>query len=120
MEDNKAKLDNLDRLQRADHDTLIRVEGKLDNVGLDIKEMKDGINNRLVIVETKVTGLEKLRDEINPTEIVKQVKANSQWIHDFKLTWKLILAIGATVGGVVGFILSVLTKLSGFLNGGGN
>jgi hypothetical protein len=73
----------------SDHDLLIRLDVKLQRVSDDIQDLKEGISLRLSSVE-------------------KQVTDNSQWIHDFKLTWKVLIGIASVCGGVVGFVISVI------------
>jgi len=73
----------------SDHDLLIRLDVKLQRVSDDIQGLKEGISLRLSSVE-------------------KQVADNTQWIHDFKLTWKVLIAIASGCGAVVGFVISII------------
>ena len=84
----KESFTTLDRMQRADHDTLIRVEGKVDGIVTDVKDMKDGVNTKLLDHEARVKILE-------------------QQSHDFKTIWKFVVALATTIGTVLGFTLSL-------------
>lgn len=105
------KIEEIEKLRSLDHDTLIRLETKVDSVLESVKEIKDGTAAQLANHEQRINDMEKLRDELNPKELVTQIKSNAQWIHDFKLTWKIILAISASIGGIVGFIVNLVLKL---------
>ena len=106
------QLENLDKLQRLDHDMLIRLETKLDGVAIDIKEVKEVTTIRLSNLENRVNELEKLRDELNPREVVKKVNEVYQRQYDFQLTWKVVVAVAAGIGGIVGFLISTLVNVS--------
>lgn len=101
------------RIQKSDHDTLIRLETKVDQIVVDIKELKDGLNAKVADLDARVKLMEKLRDEMTPIESHNRINELWQWKHDFSLTWKVIITIASVVGGVVGFILSVVTDLMG-------
>lgn len=105
------KIDNLDKIQRADHDTLIRVEAKVDQIVTDIKDLKDGVNAKVSDHEQRINVLERIKDEVNLSETMKSIKDSAQWIHDFKVTWKVILAVAGGVGGFVGFLINLLVRL---------
>lgn len=76
----------------SDHDLLIRLDVKLQRVSDDIQDLKQGISTRLNSVE-------------------KQVADNTQWIHDFKLTWKTILALASAIGAMVGGAMTILVQI---------
>ena len=101
------------KIQRTDHDTLIRLEAKVDQIGVEIKELKDGLNVKVADLDNRVKLMEKLRDELSPIESHQRINELWQWKHDFSLTWKVIITIASVVGGVVGFILSVVTNIMG-------
>ena len=101
------------RIQKSDHDTLIRLETKVDQIVVDFKELKDGLNAKVADLDARVKLMEKLRDEMTPIESHNRINELWQWKHDFSLTWKVIITIASVVGGVVGFILSVVTDLMG-------
>jgi hypothetical protein len=75
----------------SDHDLLIRLDVKLQRVSDNIQDLKEGISLRLSSVE-------------------KQVADNTQWIHDFKLTWKVLIGIASTCGAAVGFVISMIVQ----------
>lgn len=108
----KATIEKLDRLQRQDHDTLIRVEVATNDIRSDIKELKDGVKstitdheNRLIVLEKAVTA-EKLKD----------FDSLVLWHRDFVTRWKFILGISSAVGAIVSFIVTFLSLIA--LSGG--
>ena len=96
----------------SDHDLLIRLDTKLEQLSEDIKEMKNTQAHRIESTEKRITNLEDIIQNMNPEQIKKTVDENAVWIHDFKLTWKTTMAIASTIGAVVGFALSVLTQIA--------
>lgn len=107
----KDSLLTFDKMQRTDHDTLIRVEAKVDALIADVKEMKDGTNLKLIDHEGRLKSLEKIVDETNPEVRVKQVDELVQWKHDFSLTYKVIITIASVIGAMVGFVASLLLDI---------
>lgn len=99
----------------SDHDLLIRLDTKFDELTTQIKINNDGVISKLGDHETRLKSMETLRDEFGPILIKQQVEQNTQWIHDFKLTYRTLVAIAATVGAVAGFFLSVVTQIYSFV-----
>ncbi len=48
-----------DKIQAADHDSLIRLEGKVDQILIDIKELKDNTAGKITELDTKISGFDK-------------------------------------------------------------
>lgn len=93
---------------REDRDLLIRLDSKVDQLSLDIKEVKDGVNTRVTALEAKTVGYDKLINEIDPLKLAAMVQGHDKFIHDFNLTKKLILAIVGAIGGVIGAIATLI------------
>ena len=100
----------LERFQRIDHDTLIRLETKVDILVSTLQKLQDGLNLRVTAAEQRLGSLEKLRDEVNLSKMVTQVEDNTQEIHDFKLTYKIIVAIASVISTLIGFGVSSLVR----------
>lgn len=103
-------MSELDRLQRTDHDTLTRLETKVDYLTSAIKSYSEGFTQRIVDLEHNVRDLQKQRDEVNVPSLAKEVEENTQWRRDFKLTYRVIIAITTAVGAIIGFAVSILVK----------
>lgn len=106
----KTELDALDKLQRTDHDTLIRVEAKMDTVVSDIRALKDGNTLILTDHDMRLKLIEKLIEQAQPEIRIKQIDALLEWQHDFKLTWKIILAIASGIGAAATIIINLIFK----------
>ena len=99
----------LEKLQRTDHDLLIRLESKVDSLIVDVKEVKDGTNTQLTDHETRIRVVEKVHEEVNPIQTVKEFRELQQQMHDFKTIWKFVITVASVIGGVIGFALSLVT-----------
>ena len=99
---------NLEKMQRSDHDTLLRLEVKVDALIADVKELKDGTNLQLTEHELRIRIIEKVHEEINPLQVVQEFKEVQLKIRDFQTIWKFVVTIAGAVGGIIGFILSVV------------
>lgn len=104
--------DEINMGQLSDHDLLITLNTKFDGLTQDIKQNTDGLVAKIADHEVRIKGMEKLRDELQPEKLAAQVAVNTQWIHDYKLTYRIIVGIAAGVGGMVGFILAFLTQIN--------
>lgn len=89
----KLQIETLDRLQREDHDTLVRVHELTKSISDDVRELKDGTSQRLSAIETDIDLLKKRADS---------------W--DLTLRW-----IKWTIGAVVAMISFIVANLSGLL-----
>ena len=79
-DDNRRK----DRLTN-DHDTLIRVEAKVDNLITDLKRQTDTINFTNSDYGIRIVKIE-------------------MWQRDFRVTWKLMVTAATTIGAIVGIL----------------
>ena len=86
------KIAEMDKIQRQDHDTLIRLEGKVDSLILNVSTLQSGLDTRI-------------------KELEQQVEENSRWISDFSLKYKVTLGIASAVGAMVTFVLTTLSQL---------
>lgn len=84
-----TQINEMDKLQRTDHDTLIRLEGKVDALIANVATLQSGSDMRLKLVEEKA-------------------ERSEQWIHDFKHTYKVMGALAAGVSSVITFLLTVI------------
>lgn len=81
-----------DKIARQDHDAIIRMEGKIDNLSTDFKIYNDSNAVWRLSVEKDIVDLKKSRDE--NTAMVKGIR------------WFLL-----AIGGLVTFILTVVTNV---------
>lgn len=88
-----------DKMQRVDHDTLIRLEGKVDNITATVQNLKDDFSPRLVEINKDIS------------ELKKDVDALKLWRHDFELGYRWAVALSSIIGGVLGFLISLAVKI---------
>ena len=91
----EQKLVEMDKLQRSDHDTLIRLEGKVDALIMNVGTWQTGLDVRV-------------------KEMEKQIDVNTQWIHDFKSTYKVMGIFASIVSSVATFILTLFALKAEF------
>lgn len=95
----------------SDHDLLIRLDTRFDELTNQIKLNNDGIISKITDHEGRLRSMETVRDDFDPEKMKEIILANNQWIHDFRLTWKTILGIGVAVGSAVGATVSSIINI---------
>lgn len=85
---------DLDKLQRDDHDTLIRLETKVDVLSTEVKSYSDKVNTTLNEYGNRITRLEL-------------------WKHDFEIRWKMVLGVASIVGATVGVLVNAIATYLG-------
>lgn len=100
-----------EELQRKDHDTLVRLETKMDQVIGDIKEMKDGTSKTLAALDERVKMLEAVKDKMQPDVVLRHVEDLVQWKREFNTVWRAMVTISATVSGIIGFTLATVLQV---------
>lgn len=103
-----------DRLQRNDHDTLIRLETIVKQIADDVKEVKDGTAFRLAAIEGRVSKLEQLAEHYDPAPLVAELRANTIFRQNFQNSWKTLLTVSSILGGVVGTVGTIIAFLTKF------
>lgn len=103
-----TELESLDKLQRIDHDTLIRLESKVDSLITDIRDLKDGTSQKLTDHETRLRVIEKIAEQSQPETNLKKLNDLYQWKHDFQVRWQFVVGVAGLIGGVVGFVLTLI------------
>lgn len=98
---NTRQIETLDKLQRQDHDSLVRIEEVMKGIALDVRDLKDGTAVRLAEIE--------MRMKENRTKI----DANAAEIDRFKTA----LNVGKWIVGVQTATISfMLASLSGVID----
>lgn len=103
--------ETIEKLQRADHDALIRLETKMDSLGESMRRIETGFADRITKLEVGIDKINRVHDETNPIESVKKLNDLYQWIHDFRLTYKIIAVIIGIISSIIGYTLAVLTQV---------
>lgn len=117
MRKSKTDMPAADKSLMNDHDLLIRVDTKLTQLSVDVKEVKDGTNARIAALESKSLLYDKIIAEYPPEKYAPIVFKNQQDIHDFKLTYKVGVAIAAGVGAFVTWVLTTFNNVTHVFGG---
>lgn len=100
--------ESLEKLQRTDHDTLIRLESKVDNLVLSASQMTLTMSEKFSDHEARIRVMEKLAERADPDTNLKKLEDISQWVNDYKVRWKSLLAIASVIAGISGFVLQII------------
>jgi len=107
---------NPDRMQRSDHDTLIRVETKVDGLVEEIKTSNSNLSAQMFDHEIRIRSIEKVHDQVDP--IGSAVKLN-KLIADQTTTnaeKRQLAAISAGIASLITAAGMAVAALNGFLN----
>ena len=98
-----GKINKVEKMN--DHDLLIRLDAKVDQLSLDIKSLGEGVSIRIAKIEQRLDIVDKILSETDPTALVKLFNEDHEWIKGFKITWKIILGLIGLIGIIIGVIL---------------
>jgi len=111
----KTKVEFDSRQSMTDHDMLIRLDTKVDSVIDNFKSLQDGMQARLLTVESKIRDIDAVHAQVDPLGSKKQIQEDAEWIHDFKLRWKFIVFLIGFLGGVASVILTIISFITHIL-----
>jgi hypothetical protein len=106
-----VKITDVDKIQREDHDLLVRIEANLTNLGTDVKIMGDGINLRVSDHEIRIQKLETVGVQTDPVETIRQFHILQQQVHDFMTTANVLRIAAGIIGGLVFYLLTQIPFL---------
>lgn len=93
-----------------DHDLLIRLEAKLDQVILDVKDLKDGTSMKIANLEIRMNEIEDCHKQIDPIGASGRLKVVEDWVTEQKINIKWLITIASFIGGIAGYIISQVGK----------
>lgn len=96
------------RISGSDHDLIIRLDTKFDQMAIDIKELKDGTTARLASLEQRVNAIEDIHNQLHVVDNAKRVETNTLWINNFNVRWKLVVGIASGIGTIIGLLIDVI------------
>lgn len=111
LDEIERRLSAQDSLQRSDHDALVRVEAKLDNLATDVKLMGDGMQQKLVDHESRIRKVEDVLTQADPINNTKLLFAVRDQIRDFKTSANAWRIAAGMMGGLVMFVLTQLPNI---------
>lgn len=90
----------------TDHDNIIRIETKLDNLTDEVKLLRDGLASRVATLEQRVASIDELHAKVDPITSTKKVNDLEIKFHDFETTATIYRTMAGFIGGAIFFILS--------------
>lgn len=105
----------------SDHDILITLVEKtmnnhttqMDNIsrlGTEISSLRHATNSSLQSMELRLATLERVVDARVMQNIKDKIEANTQWINEFRVTWKTIVGVSAAISAIITFIITILSS----------
>lgn len=98
-------------LSRPDRDMLVSLNVKVDQLGLTVKDIKDGLVARVVKLETRADATDVYHARIN----LERYDRLADWVESFKSNYKMtVIILGFAFGSIGGLIDHILTKMFHF------
>lgn len=95
------------KLRRSDHDLLIRLESKVDDIASDVKDLKDGTGTKLNEHELRIRKLEETAEKAQVDKRLNQIDELITWMANTKVSIKYVIAIVATATSILTFFLKL-------------
>lgn len=92
----------------SDHDLLITLNVKVDNLATDIKAVGDGVGKQIADHEVRIRKIESDHEAVNPVQTFKDFKTLEQQVRDAKTTAGVYRIVAGFIGGAIFFILTQL------------
>lgn len=101
-----------------DHDLLIELNVKVGTLLTAFEKYQNGTNHRFEQYDLRLSSQEKRIEQLEAqlqsaqlSALAVQTAANAEWIKNFRLTWKVILAVVSAVSATVSFIAGVILNI---------
>jgi hypothetical protein len=89
----------------SDHDLLITLNTKVDNLAADMKVLGDGISQRVADHEGRIRTIEDVHNRVNPEGSVRRLDKLEKKVDAYVL-------VASVAGGIISF---VITQLPGWI-----
>jgi len=99
------------KFRPEDHDTLIRVETKLDQLTDVVKEIKDGTAAKLADLDMRTSAIEGIVTEVKPLQTYKDFLKLKSTVHDAFLVAKVWQWLAGTVGAGVFWVITQIPNI---------
>ena len=103
--------------KKNDHDLLITLGVKVDQLRDDIKDMNDGFRSRVRALEEKVEEIDKLHAKVDPIIAVKHLNTLDERLTEYenkgKGMWIVLIIIGSFLGVFFSVILPIILHAMG-------
>ncbi len=105
--DEQANMTAQVRQTQVDHDVLIRLDTKMDNILISVKE----INIKFDQQDGRVTQLEKAKTEFDTAVGITGIKAMEKRLDIIEGKWVLVTGIATTLSSIILFIIANFPKI---------
>lgn len=110
------EIDGLEKLQREDHDRLIRLESKIDNLSSDVKDMKDGTQKEMADHELRIRQVERAIEATDLENSYQKFLTLQRNFDIFQASSKAERRVWGIVGGALGgTVVMILTQALGWI-----
>lgn len=99
-------MDNKNTLAPRDHDMLVVLNTKVDQLTFDIKEIKDNIITRIAKAEARLDAI----DLYHAAVPLKEYGDLAKWVDTFRSNYKLIITFGGIFAGIIGAIFEKIIQ----------
>ncbi len=99
------------KIQRSDHDVLVRLETKMDQVVTDISGLKDGFSLKLADHEARIQAIERVHVLVDPVQSLAELKKVIERQRDFSLMWKFIVGLVVAGSSIITWLLMTLAQV---------
>jgi hypothetical protein len=99
--------------EETDHNLLITLNNKVDEVTQSLKEMNDGMRTRLRDVEMRVNTIETIVDKVDPITTHSRFIEVERQVGYIKFTLYIIGVIAVIISwttGIIGNIITIFNK----------
>ncbi|SDP32932.1 hypothetical protein SAMN04487914_10874 [Arthrobacter sp. ok909] len=103
-------------MQQTDHDTLIRVETKVDSLVNEVKASSTLLGDRVADHELRLRSIEKIHDQVDPIESSKQLDALVTAQSTSGAERRTIAGLSAAVAALVTLLASIAAAVSGIVS----
>lgn len=110
--DTESQFRTLQQLQQADHDTLVRIETKMDSSSEELKRIVSDFSAKYADHETRLRVLEKDIESFSPEKVIEQLKNLQKNVTSQKINWKVV---GVMVSVLAFFISIAATLLAAYI-----
>ena len=103
-------------MQQSDHDLLLTLITKFDALSDDVKEMNDGMRNRIRGTEVEVRTIQTIIDKVNPLETYDDCIIVKNQVKTMRDNFKLISVILGFFGAFILWASGVINNIIGIFN----
>lgn len=98
-------VDTLDKLQRLDHDTITRLEVKMDSLITGQRDMGQLVDGKFITHETRLNKLEAIVESVKPEQTYAEFREVQKQVNDMFVMAKTLKYLIVTQAGIIVFLI---------------